>query len=167
MSEARAKVESFVRQNPRLFLLLPDEDQRFAQIVETGTGKALRVEWGAVADAVEKDNPLRRSRYLVLVFDDARQVALSDVGFAFAPSVVNTGPLPDLPATFCFRDFRHLTAGVQALLADEGREREALSAVMLAIALLDGARALDFDISREERELDSLLRHLEERGAKV
>ena len=70
-----------------------------------------------------------------------------------------------MPATFCFRDFRHLAAGVQALLGEEGREREALSAVMLAIALLDGARALKFDISREERELESLLRQLEERGA--
>jgi hypothetical protein len=167
VSEARARVESFVRQNPHLFLLLPDQEDRSARIVETGTGKALHVEWGAVADAVERDNPLRQSPYLVLVFDDGRQVALADVGFAFAPSVVNTGPLPDLPATFCFRDFRHLTAGVRALLADEGREGEALSAVMLAIALLDGARALNFDISGEERELDSLLRHLEERGARV
>jgi hypothetical protein len=167
VSAARAKVESFIRQNPRLFALVPEPDDRSAQIIETGTGKALHVEWGAVSDAVEKDNPLRQSRYLVLVFDDGRQVALADVGFAFAPSTVNTGPLPDLPATFCFRDFRHLAAGVQALLADEGRERETLPAVMLAIALLDGARALRFDVSREERELDSLLRQLEERGARV
>lgn len=165
MSADRAKVESFVRENPRLFALLPGEDDRSAAIVETGTGKALHVEWGEIAEAAEKENPLRRSRYLVLVFADGRQVALADVGFAFAPSTVNTGPLPDLPATFCFRDFRHLATGVQALLGDEGREREALSAVMLAIALLDGARALKFDTSREERELESLLRRLEERGA--
>ena len=165
MNAERVKVESFVRQNPRLFALLSGEDDRSAQIVETGTGKALHVEWGEIAEAAEKANPLRQSRYLVLVFTDGRQVALADVGFAFAPSTVNTGPLPDLPATFCFRDFRHLAAGVQALLGEEGREREALSAVMLAIALLDGARALKFDISREERELESLLRQLEERGA--
>ena len=165
MNAERVKVESFVRQNPRLFALLPGEDGRSAQIVETGTGKALHVEWGEIAEAAEKANPLRQSGYLVLVFTDGRQVALADVGFAFAPSTVNTGPLPDLPATFCFRDFRHLATGVQALLGEEGREREALSAVMLAIALLDGARALKFDISREERELESLLRQLEERGA--
>jgi hypothetical protein len=167
VSGARAKVESFVRQNPRLFALVPDQDDRSAQIIETGTGKALRVDWCALSDPVEKDNPLRQSRYLVLVFEDGRQVALADVGFAFAPSTVNTGPLADLPETFCFRDFRHLIAGVQALLGDEGREREALSAVMLAIALLDGARALNFDLGREEGELDSLLRRLEQRGART
>jgi hypothetical protein len=161
VSADRAKVG----ENSRLFALLPGEDDRSAAIVETGTGKALHVEWGEIAEAEEKENPLRRSRYLVLAFADGRQVALADVGFAFAPSTVNTGPLPDLPATFCFRDFRHLATGVLALLGDEGREREALSAVMLAIALLDGARALKFDISREERELESLLRRLEERGA--
>ena len=165
MSVARAKVESFVRQNPRLFVLVESPDGRSAQIVETGTGKALQVEWGELADAVEKENPVRRSGYQVLVFTDGRQIALADVGFAFAPSTVNTGPLPDLPSTFCFRDFRHLTTGVQALLGEEGREREALSAVMLALALLDGARAVGFDVSREERELDLLLRRLEERGA--
>ena len=165
MSVARAKVESFVRQNPRLFVLVESPDGRSAQIVETGAGKALQVEWGELADAVEKENPVRRSGYQVLVFTDGRQIALADVGFAFAPSTVNTGPLPDLPSTFCFRDFRHLTTGVQALLGEEGREREALSAVMLALALLDGARAVGFDVSREERELDLLLRRLEERGA--
>ena len=54
---------------------------------------------------------------------------------------------------------------MQALLGDEGREGEALSAVMLALALLDGARNAGFDVSREERQLDLLLRQLEERGA--
>jgi len=165
VSAARAKVESFVRQNPLLFALVPGQDDRSAQLVEIGTGKSLHVEWDEIADAVEKENPLRRSPYLVLVFADGRQIALADVGFAFAPSTINTGTLPDLPATFCFRDFRHLSTGVQALLGDEGREGEALSAVMLALALLDGARNAGFDVSREERQLDLLLRQLEERGA--
>jgi hypothetical protein len=164
VSVARAKAESFVRQNRRLFVLVESPDGRSAQIVETGTGKSLQVEWGELGEALEKENPVRQSAYLVLVFTDGRQIALADVGFAFAPSTVNTGPLADLPATFCFRDFRHLTTGVQALLGEEGREPEALSAVMLALALLDGARAAGFEVSREERELDSLLHRLEERG---
>jgi hypothetical protein len=103
----------------------------------------------------------------VLVFQDGRQVALADVGFAFAPSTASTGPLPDLPQTFCFRDFRHLSQGIEAILAEEGREREALSAVLLAIALLDGARIVGFEVGREERTLMGLLRRLEERGVRV
>jgi hypothetical protein len=110
---------------------------------------------------------VRPEPYLVLVFHDGRQVALADVGFAFAPSIASTGPLPDLPQTFCFRDFRHLSQGIEGLLEEEGRESEALQAVLLAIALLDGARAVGFEVGREERALEGLLRRLEERGLSV
>jgi hypothetical protein len=165
--EVRDKISSFLRATPGRFALLPDDDGRGAQILEAGTGKSLRVRWEEIADTVERQNPVRSAPYLVLVFADGRQVALADVGFAFAPSTASTGPLPDLPATFCFRDFRHLSAGADALLGEEGRQTEAISAVMLAIALLDGARAAGLDVSREERELESLLRTLEERGARV
>jgi hypothetical protein len=163
--EARAKVESFLRANPGRFALLPEDGG--AQLVEAGTGKSLRIRWEEIADAVERQNPLRPAPYLVLVLSGGRQIALADVGFAFAPSISNTGPLPDLPATFCFRDFRHLASAVDALLAEDGREREALSAVMLALSLLDGARAAGLEVSREERDLEALLRRVEERGARI
>jgi hypothetical protein len=146
---------------------LPDDDGSGLQIFETGSGKSLRVRWADLADAVIRRTSLRPAPYLVLVFQDGRQVALADVGFAFAPSTASTGPLPDLPQTFCFRDFRHLSQGIEAILAEEGREREALSAVLLAIALLDGARIVGFEVGREERTLMGLLRRLEERGVRV
>jgi len=165
--EAREAVGSFLRTHPGWFALVPDDDARGAQLFEVGTGKALRIRWDEVTAASLRDNPTRPNPYLVLLFADGRQVALADVGFAFAPSTVSSGPLPDLPATFCFRDFRHLAAGAEALLGEDGREREAIAAVMLGIALLDGARAAGLDVSREERELEGLLRRLEERGAKV
>jgi hypothetical protein len=165
--EAREAVESYLRANPGRFALMAGDDARGAQLLEAGTGKTLRLHWDEIAAASLRDNPVRATPYLVLLFADGRQVALADVGFAFAPSTVSTGPLPDLPATFCFRDFRHLAAGAEALLGEDGREREAIAAVMLGIALLDGARAAGFDVSREERELEGLLRRLEERGAKV
>jgi hypothetical protein len=164
--KARAAVESFLRENPGRFALLPDDDGRGAQLLEAGTGKALRIRWDEIASAAVKQNPVRPAPYLVLVFADGRQIALADVGFAFAPSTASTGPLPDLPATFCFRDFRHLASGADALLGEEGREREAVAAVLLGIALLDGARAAGLDVSREERELEALLRRLEEHGAR-
>lgn len=165
--QVRAAVESFLRENPGRFALLPDDDGRGAQLLEAGTGKTLRVRWDEIASATVKQNPVRAAPYLVLLFGDGRQVALADVGFAFAPSTASTGPLPGLPATFCFRDFRHLASGAEALLGEDGREREAVAAVMLGIALLDGARAAGLDVSREERELEALLRRLEERGAPV
>jgi hypothetical protein len=163
----RAQVEAFLREQPGLFAAVPDGDGSGLQIFETGSGKSLRVRWADLADAVIRRTSLRPAPYLVLVFQDGRQVALADVGFAFAPSTASTGPLPDLPQTFCFRDFRHLSQGIEAILAEEGREREALSAVLLAIALLDGARIVGFEVGREERTLMGLLGRLEERGVRV
>ena len=143
------------------------EEGAGARLFEPGSGKELRVEWVDLAEAAEKRSAQRSAPWLVLLFHDGRQLALADVGFAFAPSTVNTGPLPDLPEVLCFRDFRHLSAGVEALLAEEGREREALAAVMVCIALLDGARAVGLPVDREERALDGLLRRLEERGLRL
>lgn len=138
------------------------------RLLEPGTGKDLKFKWDDLDKVEERKTPLRTSPYLLLLFRDQRQVALADVGFAFAPSIANTGPLPDLPPTLCFRDFRHLSQGIEQLLSDEeGREKEALGAILLCIALLDGARAVGLDVSREERHLDALLRRLEERGVRV
>jgi len=165
--QARAAVESFLRANPGRFALLPDGDGNGAQILEAGSGKSLRLRWDEIDQAVERATPLRPGPYLVLVFSDGRQIALADVGFAFSPSTASTGPLPDLPATFCFRDFLHLASGVESLLGEEGREREALAAVTMSIALLDGARAAGLEVSGEERRLDALLRRLEQRGLRL
>jgi len=138
-----------------------------ARLIERGTGKELKLRWEDLDDVQEKSSALRPAPYLLLAFHDGRQLALADVGFAFAPSTANTGPLPQLPPTLCFRDFAHLAQGIEALLAEEGREKEALGAILICIALLDGARAAGLAVDREERRLDKLLRALEQRGLKV
>jgi hypothetical protein len=166
-ADAKARVLTFLKGRMRLFAALEDDDGRGAQLFEPGSGKSLAVRWDDLDEVAEKASPLRPHPYLVLVFKDGRQVALADVGFAFAPSTASTGPLPDLPPTFCFRDYRHLAQGVDGLLAEDGREKEALAGVMLAIALLDGARIAGFEISREERNLEQLLQKLEQRGVRM
>lgn len=165
--EARSRVLEFTRRPFAAVAAVEDTSVPGARLLEPGTGKELRLRWVDLAAVEEKRTPLRPAPYLVLSFLDGRQVALADVGFAFAPSTANTGPLPDLPPTLCFRDFRHLSEGVSALLAEEGREKEALGAILACIALLDGARAAGLEVSREERRLDALLRELEQRGVKV
>lgn len=162
--EAKASVLGFLQRWPGLFAAAEDDGGKGAHIVERGSGKSLPIRWGDVQATEEKSSPLRAHPYLVVLFHDGRQVALADVGFAFAPGTQNTGPLPELPATFCFRDLRHLLTSAQSLVEQEGREPDALRAVMMGIALLDGARSLGFDISREERALETILRDLEQRG---
>jgi hypothetical protein len=162
----KAKVLEFTRRPFAAVAAVEDEDGRGARLVEPGSGKELRLRWDELSQVEEKSSPQRPAPYLVLLFEDGRQVALAEVGFAFAPSTANTGPLPDLPAVLCFRDFRHLSQGVDAVLEEEGREKEALGAILICIALLDGARAAGLEVAREERRLDALLRKLEQRGIK-
>ena len=166
-AESRARVLEFTRRPSAAVAALEDPDGKGARLLEPGTGKELRIRWGEIARVEERLSPLRPAPYLVLLFGDGRQVALADVGFAFAPDTVHTGPLPDLPPTFCFADFRHLSQGIEALLSQEGREKETLGAMLACIALLDGARAAGLDVAREERRLDGLLHELEARGLKV
>ena len=163
----REKILEFTRRPLAAVACVEDEDGRGARLLEPASGKELRIRWGELSQAEERTSALRTSPYLLLVFADGRQVALADVGFAFAPSTASTGPLPDLPQTLCFRDFRHLSQGIEALLAEEGREKEALGAILLCIALLDGARSVGLDVSREERRLDALLKQLEQHGVRV
>jgi hypothetical protein len=160
----RETISKFTQRPYAPVALLPDEDGKGARLFEAASGKELKLQWDELALAEEKQNSQKAAPYLLLVFHDGRQIALADVGFAFAPSTANTGPLPDLPPVLCFRDFRHLSQGVQGLLAEEGRELEALAAVMVCIALLDGARNVGLPVDREEQKLEGLLRQLEERG---
>ena len=164
--EAKAKVLGFLRDAQGLFAAIEDEDGRGAQLLERGSGKVLSVKWDELADVALRSSDLRPHPYLLIVWQDGRQVALADIGFAFAPSLQSTGALPDLPDVFCVRDFRHLSMGAQSLLEQDGRELEALRALMLAIALLDGARALGILVQREERQLEAILMELEKRGVK-
>ena len=165
--EIKAKVLEFTRRPLSAVVAVEDGDGRGARLLEPGSAKELRVRWDDLSQAAEKRSDLRAAPWLVLVWKEGRQLALADVGFAFAPSTVNTGPLPDLPQTTCFRDFRHLSQGIEALLAEGGREKEALAAILVCIALLDGARAAGLEVSREERRLEALLRALEQRGVRV
>jgi hypothetical protein len=166
-TEMKAKVIEHCRRPLSAVVAIEDDDGRGARLLEPASAKELRVRWDELQQVEEKKSPLRASSWLVLLWNDGRQVALADVGFAFAPSTANTGPLPELPQTFCFKDFRHLSQGVETLLQEEGREKEALGGILLCIALLDGARAVGLEVSREERRLDALLRLLEQRGVKL
>src|SRR5882762_4278031 len=85
-AEAKAKVLEFTRRPFAAVAALEDPDGKGARLLEPGTAKELRLRWDEVAQAEERSTPMRRAPYLVLVFQDGRQVALADVGFAFAPS---------------------------------------------------------------------------------
>lgn len=142
-------------------------DDETATLLDVASGKALRVSWADVQAFEEKLHPETGDTYLVLLFENELQIALVDPGgVAFAPSTINTGPVPSLPPVICLRDFFTLKQRVDHYLhehADEPPPRECAELVMICIAALDGARAVGFEVGDLEQELEKSLDELERR----
>lgn len=162
---------STVRQKVRLWaaahghaLLYDDES---ATLLDVASGKQLRVPWRTLIAFEEKLHPETQQPYFVLQFNDGKQIALVDPGgVAFAPSTENSGPVPNLPAVMCLRDFLTLKQRVDHYLYDHPDEpppRESLNLIMICIAILDGARAIGLDVGDLEGELEKSLNEVERR----
>jgi hypothetical protein len=142
-------------------------DDESARLLDIASGKSMHLSWQDVTAFEEKIHPETNDRYLVLLFENGKQIALTDPGgVAFAPSTENTGPLPDLPPVVCLKDFHTLKTRIDHYLyahQDEPPPREALDLVMICIATLDGARAVGFEVADLEGELEKSLREIERR----
>ena len=104
--------------------------------------------------------------YLVLARDDGRSVALADQGIVFAPSIASTGPIHGLPNAACFQDLQRAEAQLEHYLRDHPDDPPTQSHVSLfafCLSVVDGARDVGFDVSREERRLEATLKALEGR----
>ena len=143
-------------------------DDETAVLLDVSSGKSLELPWSDVAAFEEKVHPETGDRYLVLLFESGKQIALVDPGgVAFAPSTENSGAVSNLPLVVCLRDFRTLKQRVDHHLYDHPDEpppRECLDLIMICIATLDGARAVGFDVGDLEGELEKALNEIERRG---
>jgi hypothetical protein len=142
-------------------------DEASATLFDVASGKSLAIRLAEVTALEEKPHPESGDRYLVLLFENGTQIALVDPGgVAFAPSIVNSGPVDNLPPVVCLRDFLTLKQRVDHHLYDHPDEpppRECLNLVMICIAILDGARAVGFDVGDLEGDLEKSLNELERR----
>ena len=140
-------------------------DEASATVLDVASGKSLRIPWRDLSAFEDKIHPETQDNYLVLLFENGNQIALVDPGgVAFAPSTQNSGPVEQLPAVVCLRDFLTLKQRVDHHLyehADEPPPRECLDLVMVCIATLDGARAVGFDVGDLEGELEKSLLEIE------
>ena len=94
LDEAKSKVKQWTEDHRHAVLY--DSDQGIVLDVASGKGLALR--WRDVAAFEEKIHPETRDIYLVVLYEDGRQIALVDPGgIAFAPVEANTGARKDLP----------------------------------------------------------------------
>lgn len=144
-------------------------DDETAILLDVSSGKSLKLPWSDVTAFEEKVHPETGDRYLVLLFESGKQIALVDPGgVAFAPSTENSGGVSNLPPVVCLRDFRTLKQRVDHHLYDHPDEpppRECLDLIMICIATLDGARAVGFDVGDLEGELEKALNEIERRAS--
>src|SRR5687767_15554672 len=161
--EAKRKVSAWIEQHKHAVLFDPES----STVLDVASGRKTSIPWRDLAAFEEKIHPETQDSYLVLLFEDGKQIALVDPGgVAFAPSMENTGPLRDSPAVVCLRDFYTLKPRIDHYLyehPDEPPPKGTLDLVMLCIAILDGARAIGFDIGDLEGELEKSLSEIERR----
>ncbi len=163
VAEPKSKVSEWIDRH-RHAVLYDDEN---STLLDVTSGKSTLLPWRDLKAFEEKLHPETRDHYLVLLFENGCQIALVDPGgVAFEPSTVNTGSLPNLPPVVCLRDFYTLKQRVDHFLTahkEEAPPKEALDWVMICIAILDGARAVGFDVADLEESLEKSLRELERR----
>jgi hypothetical protein len=142
-------------------------DDESSLLVDVASGKRVKLSWENVKAFEEKIHPETGDYYLVLLFESGAQIALVDPGgVAFAPSTENSGPVENLPAVVCLRDFLTLKQRIDHYLYDHPDEpppRECLALIMICIAILDGARVVGFDVGDMEGELEKSLNEVERR----
>jgi hypothetical protein len=158
----RALVERFAREHPASVLA----DAPGSRLLDVASGKTLPLDWARVAGVEERLDRQTRRPYLALRLDDGTELALADAGIAFAPATAATGPLPGLPAVVTFRDLAAAEDRVAHALEhhpDEPPDRGHVALLLFCLAVVDGARAVGFDVSAEERRLERLLGELEVR----
>jgi hypothetical protein len=161
VSRVKAAVRRWAAGHPQAVLF----DEESANLLDIASGKSTKVRWRDLAAFEEKIHPETGDPYYVLRFENGAQIALVDPGgVAFAPSTENSGPVQGLPPVVCLKDFFTLKGRVDHYLrnhAEETPPRECLDMMMICIAILDGARAIGFDVGDLEGQLDASLNEIE------
>jgi hypothetical protein len=158
----RALLERFVAVHP--FAL--GWDAEGGLLLDVAAQKVLVLDWARVAWLEERTDADSQRPYLALALGDGGSLALADQGLAFAPATASSGPLPGLPKTVCLRDLQAAEGRLTHFLLDhpdDPPERGHLDTFLFCLAVVDGARAVGFDVGPEERRLERILAELEAR----
>lgn len=161
----RALVERSVRSRPGTVLW----DDVTSTLYDVPSGKHLHLDWSRVARAEERADATSGRPYLALLLESGAEIALADAGIAFPPLTGATGPLEGLPPAVCFRDLAAAEARLAHFIDGHPGERAEPAHVkmfLFCLAVVDGARAVGFDVAPEERRLEGVLAELERRRAR-
>ncbi len=142
-------------------------DETGGTLFDVAGAKTLPLRLAETAAVEPKTNSQTGGQYLVLRYSDGHEIALADVGIAFAPDTRQTGPIDELPPVSCLRDYQTLLGRLEHELyghVDRPPTKETVRVLMMCIAILDGARAVGFEVGSEERKLEVHLAELERRA---
>ena len=135
-------------------------------LLDVAAQKVLALDWTRVAWLEERTDADSQRPYLALALGEGGSLALADQGLAFAPSTASSGPLPGLPRAVCLRDLQAAEGRLTHFLLDhpdDPPERGHLETFLFCLAVVDGARAVGFDVGPEERRLERILAEIEAR----
>ncbi len=154
------RMTAWLETNPGVFNYRVDG--AIVTLVDTTTGKERALTGGEVDAIHERTNRMSGVVYPILLLETGRELAITDLGFCFAPSFVSSGEIPGAPEVVSFGDFQRLYREAAFAADDFGRRKDALDFMMLCISIVDGGRDVGFNVSQEEERLEKLLRRLEE-----
>jgi hypothetical protein len=158
----RALLARSVRARPGAVLW----DEATSTLLDVPSGKTLHLDWARIARVEERADAASGRSYLALLLDAGAEIAIADAGVAFPPSTRATGPLEGLPAAVCFRDLLAAEARLVHFIGGhpgERADRTHVQVFLFCLAVVEGARAVGFDVSPEERRLEGILAELEKR----
>lgn len=155
-----ARLERFAREHPGSILFDGE------LLLDVASGKTLPLDVGKISRLEERRDRQSGRPYLALGREDGGELALADQGIVFPPVTTGTGPIDGLPDAVSLRDLAGAEARLEHFLVahpGEPADRTHVSLFLLCLAIVDGARAVGFDVSREERRLEAMLNDLEAR----
>ena len=83
VDQAKAKLRAWVEKHRQAVLF----DEESSLLMDVASGKTIRVAWQDLSAFEEKLHPETKDTYLVLLFENGKQIALVDPGgIAFVPS---------------------------------------------------------------------------------
>ncbi len=158
----RALLARYAQERPQALAY----DAEAGLLLDVAAQKILPLDWTRVAALSEARDADTGRPYLLVSLGDGNAFALADQGLVFAPVTAASGPLPGLPSAVCLRDLAaaegrltHFLLGHPGEVPEPGH----VAAFLFCLAVVDGARAVGFDVGPEERRLERLLNELEAR----
>lgn len=159
------RMNTWISANTGVFAHRVDGD--ILTLVEVATGQE-RILMGDDIDGIHQGtNRMSGVTYPILLLVSGHQIAVTDLGFCFAPSFASTGEIPGAPPVVSFGDFHRLFQEATLAAEDPARRKESLDLMMLCITIVDGARLVGFNVNKEEDRLETLLRQAEGGGPPV